>query len=101
MRLVCKHCPEEFVSLDLRQEVALKEIVDKLCHHVVDKHRAWAATGKDQMQKGMMLMVFLHTMETHAAVPETEQHIHNEVEKHMKELLSILGYKEEAKQAEV
>ena len=78
MILCCKHCPEEFKSLDLRNEVALKECCDALIAHIASKHSAWIQTGRVNIAKATQLIIWLLVMESHAAVPNTETFIHEE-----------------------
>ena len=91
MILNCKHCPAEFKSLDLRNDVALKECCDALINHVALTHSAWLRTGQENVQRGVMAMIWLSTMELHGAIPNTETFIHEEVEKYRVALMKIIG----------
>jgi len=91
MTLNCKHCPAEFKSLDLRPEVALKGCCDALISHIALAHNAWLRTGQENIQRGVMAMIWLSTMELHGAIPNTEEYIHNEGEKYRVALMKIIG----------
>jgi hypothetical protein len=91
MTLNCKHCPAEFKSLDLRNEVALKECCEALISHVSVKHTGWMRTGKENTVKATVSIIWLLVIENHAAIPNTEVFIQGEVEKYRIELMKLLG----------
>lgn len=92
MKLQCKHCPEEFHSLDLRPEVALKECGDNLIAHVMSKHVAWAKTGQQKMQAAMLQFIWLVTMQNHTVIPESETQVREMHGKVQENVLKVLGY---------
>ena len=95
MKLQCKHCPNEFVSVDLREQVALAECVNAMLLHYSTKHLEALTKAQKESQKAIGEVIWVAMMNNLVVIPDGEAFAQSEVERFRKEVLALLGLEKE------